>query len=332
MEAINLTKKNLVFSGLIFLSIIIWAFFLDSTGLTIKALIDFSRLQENILKLKSAEFLLFVLSFPLTIALTVIHCKTENNKINSFIVAGAGTLLGLIASLLLFSELQEYFLIGIFYLIGIMLSVELIHVRILELKKYVSIRLLGTGIHRTSTFLALGLFLVVAMAVYENKEFYSDKIDAQLLKIAGGEQATEQLNESLIDSLIETQKQTMQQITELEQFKALETSVDPNAVTFHYAILAQKDYLQSAEYKQTIEEEMQKKQSVSDDQLKTVLDSVKQQMPLFGLIEELLWLIEGFAFFSIFLLLSNTVFYALTVIYGLITEEIYNLALNTKPF
>ena len=105
-------------------------------------------------------------------------------------------------------------------------------------------------------------------------------------------------------------------------------SIDPNAVLFYHAVLMQKDLMDSPEYRQMVEAEIKKKQSVSDEQLKGVLDSVKQQMPLFQVITEFLWLITGFAFFSIFLLLSNTVFYVLVIIYGLIIEQIYGLALN----
>jgi len=51
-------------------------------------------------------------------------------------------------------------------------------------------------------------------------------------------------------------------------------------------------------------------------------------MPLFGVITDLLWLITGFAFFSVFLLLSNTIFYILTIIYGIIIEQVYGMVIN----
>lgn len=320
---LKLSKHNYIFFGLILLSVIIWAFFLNATELIIKEMLNLGELGNVIDKLKSSEFLFFVFSFPLTIALTVIHCKLEENKINSFIVGLGGTIIGLIFSMLLFSNLQGYFLVGVFYLIGIALSVELIHVKKLELKKYISFRLLGTGIHRTGTIIALGLFLVVAMTVYNNQEMYEKQIDAQLLKVAGGEETTGQLTEMFVDAIIETQKETANQIIELEQFKALENSVDPNAVAFHQAVLAQKDYLNSFEYRQKIEEEINKKGDLGDEELQSVLDSVKTQMPIFGVITDLLWLIMGFAFFSVFLLLSNTIFYVLVIIYGLVIEQIF---------
>jgi len=322
---LKLTKKNYVFFALIFLSIILWAYFLNATGLMLKEMLNLNELGNIISKLNSSAFLFFIFTFPLTIALNVFHCKIEENKINSFIVGLGGTLIGLILSIMLFSNLQGYLLVGVFYLIGRALTIELIYTKKLELKKYVSLRLLGTGIHRTGTILALGLFLVVAMTVNTNQEFYSEQIDNQLLKIAGGEDTTNQLTDYYVDAIIETQQQTANQIIELPQFQALETSIDPNAVAFHTAILAQKDYLKSPEYRQTIEAEIAKKQNVSEDQLKGVLDSVKEQMPLFGIITDFLWLIEGFAFFSIFLLLSNTIFYVLTILYGLIIEQIFGI-------
>jgi len=322
---LKLNKKNFIFLFLISLSIILWAFFLNSTGLTITQMLNLGEIEKTISQINSTNFIMFLLLFPLTIGLTVIHCKTEENKINSFIVTISGALIGLVLSLLLFVNMQEFILIGVFYLIALFLTVETIYVKLAELKKYISLRLLGTAIHKTGTIIAIGLFLVVAMTVYENQEIYSEQIDNQLLKIAGGDQAKEPLTDYTIDLLIQSQQQTVNQMTELPTFDALETSVDPNAMAFHAGIVLLKDKINSAEYRQQIEKEINKKQDVSDEQLKGVLESVKQQMPLFGLITEFLWLIEGFAFMSIFLLLSNTIFYILTVIYGLIIEQIYGL-------
>ena len=322
---LKLNKKNFIFLFLIGLSVILWAYFLNSTGSTITEMLNLGEIEKTISQINSTNFIMFLLLFPLTIALTVIHCKTEENKINSFIVTISGALIGLVLSLLLFANMQQFILLGVFYLIALFLAVETIYVKLAELKKYVSLRLLGTAIHKTGTIIAIGLFLVVAMTVYENQEIYSEQIDDQLLKVAGGDQAKGQLTEYAIDLLIESQQQTAKQITELPTFDALETSADPNAVVFHAGIILLKEKINSVEYRQQITEEINKKQDVSDDQLKGVLASVKQQMPLFGLITEFLWLIQGFAFMSIFLLLSNTVFYVLTVIYGLIIEQIYGL-------
>ncbi len=325
---LNLTKKNFAFMAGILLSVILWSYFLNASGLTLTKILDLNEINQVISILKTSEFLFFVFLFPITIALTAIHAKTEENKLNSFIVSLGGTITGLIISMLLFSGLQEYFLAGIFYLIGLALAVELIHVKKLELKKYVSIRLLGTGIHKTGTILALGFFLITALTVYNNQEMYEKQIDEQLLKIAGGEQTTQQLTDMFTEAIIKTQKQTAKQIIELPQFQALENSSDPNAILFYQAVLIQKDYLDSEEYKKLVEQEIQKEQDLSNEQLESVLEGVKQQMPLFGIITDLLWLMMGFAVFSVFLLLSNTIFYVLTIVYGLIIEQVYSMAVN----
>ncbi|MBU2476489.1 hypothetical protein KKG83_03390 [Candidatus Micrarchaeota archaeon] len=322
---LNFSKKNIVFAVLVFLSVILWVYFLNSTELTLTEMLDLSQMNSTIDKLNSSNFIFFLLFFPLTIALITIQCKTEENKINSFIVSLGGVLLGLIASMFLFPLMQEYLLIGIFYLIGVGLAVEMIYTRLLELKKYVSLRILGTGIQRTTTILALGLFLLVAFTVNENHEYYSEKIDEELLKMAGGEQAKEQLTTGVVDAIVESHKQLADQITSLSSFQALENSSDPNAVIFHTGIIEMKDQLYSPKYRQQIIDEINKQNAVSDDQLKSVLSSVKEQMPLFGVIVDFLWLIEGFAFFSVFLLVSNTVFYVLTIIYGLLIEQVFAL-------
>ncbi len=324
----NLTKKNIVFIALISLSILIWTYFLNSTDLIITEMLNLGEMGNIILKLNTSNFFLFLVSFPLTIALIVIQTKLEEKRINSFIVSIGGSLIGLSLALILFSNMQEYLLIGIFYLIGIILTTELINVKKLELKKYVSFRLLGTGNQKTTTIIALGLFLFVAMTVYDNKEMYSEQIDNQLLELAGGNDAKDQLSDYAADLLIESHKQTAKQITSLPTFDALGTSIDPNAVAFHTGLLELTDSVNSPEYREQIKQEIAKQSDVSDDQLKDVLTTVKQQMPLFGIMTDLLWLIEGFAFFSAFLLISNTIFYILTAIYGLIIEQIFKIAVK----
>jgi hypothetical protein len=318
----NLTKKNFVFIALIFVSVILWAFFFSSLNLTLVELLNASKIKSVIAELNLENLILFLVFFPLTVALIVIQCKIEEHKSRSFIVSLGGTVTALIFSLIFFSNLQEYLLVGLFYVGGIALTVELIHVKKLELKKYVSLRLLGTGIHKTTILIAIGIFLLVSLTIYENQEFYSEQIDIQLLEIAAGNQTKEQLNEMVAEGLIESQKQTAEQVIALPSFQALKTSSDPNAVEFHSALLELKKYMDSPEYKQKIEEEINKQTSLSEEQLKEVLQSVKSQMPVFKLITDYLWLIEGFAFFSVFLLISSTIFYALTLIYGLIIEQI----------
>ncbi len=318
---VKMEKKNFVFLALIALSVLLWAFFLNASDLTLQQMLNLGEIGNVIEKLKSMNFILFIALFPLTIALTVIHCKIEENKINSFITSGVGVLIGLILSLVLFSNLQELLLLGVFYLAGILLSIEMVYVKILELKKYVSVRLLGTGIHKTATIVALGLFLVVAMTVYEDKEFYAEQIDKQLMDVAGGEQLMAKVTEEATDNIIDSQKQMIKQIKVLPSFQALENSPDPNAVQFHSEAIAFEKYLSSTEYRNIVKAEIEQQSDVSDEQLKDILGSVKKQMPMYGLITDFLWLITGFAFLSIFLLISNTVFYVLTLVYGLIIEQ-----------
>jgi len=321
---IKLEKKNFVFLGVIALSVILWAFFLDASGMMLKEILNLGNLSNIISKLKSMNFILFLALFPLTVALTVIHCKTEENKMNSFITAGVGVLIGLILSAILFSNLQEFLLLGVFYLTGILLTVEMVYTKISELKKYVSLRLLGTGIHKTATITAIGLFLLVAMTVYNEQEIYSKQIDNQLIQIAGGDKLMEDVTEQAADSIIVSQKELIKQIKVLPSFQALETSPDPNAVQFYSETIALEEYLNSPEYKNIIKTEVEKKSSISGEQFEGILDSVKNQMPMYGIITDFLWLIMAFAFFSIFLLISNTLFYALTVVYGLIIEQIFS--------
>ena len=64
---LKLTNKNYVFLALIFLSIILWAYFLNETGLMLKEMLNLGELENVIGKLKSTAFLFFVFTFPGTI-------------------------------------------------------------------------------------------------------------------------------------------------------------------------------------------------------------------------------------------------------------------------
>ncbi len=116
---LKFSRKNAGFFVLIFLSIIIWSYFFASMNLSIKELLDVSMIKDIISGIDLSVLIMFLLAFPSTIALIVVHSKIEENRINSFAVSVGGTLLGMLVSFLFFPILQEYILLGLFYQISL---------------------------------------------------------------------------------------------------------------------------------------------------------------------------------------------------------------------
>ncbi|MEW6295823.1 MAG: hypothetical protein AB1467_06060 [Candidatus Diapherotrites archaeon] len=336
---IELNRKDIVFIILIALSIILWAYFFNASGIALKELFNFTSIGSITSKITSSSFILFLLLFPLTIALIAVYSKTRKDKIISIISSLIGVLIGLIVSLLAFSNLTELWIAGLFYLIGITLSIEMTYTRLEELKKYIAFRILGEASHKIVLLTAVGLFLSAILITLPDKESFSKDLEQSLINNAlkGVTGKDNSLTEVSATAMIAMQKETVQQLTAQEQFQKLKTSTDPNAQAYALSIEQLQNYMSTPEYKQQVLEEAQKKQessgsTIGEEQVQATLESMKQKMPLYGLIMNYMWLIVSFALMSIFLLIGNTIFWFLAVAYGLIinfiAESIYKTQNN----
>lgn len=314
------SRKDFVFIALIAISIVLWAFFLNASGILLEEILKFENIKTTINSLTSIPFILFVVLFPLTIALATVFCETEKKKKKSFIVIPAGALIGLIVSMLVFSNLMSYWLAGIFYIISFFLLIEMSYTRLEELKKYVSMRLLSESVRRTVLITAIGLFILSALTVLENKEEYESSLEDEMIGLTMGEETKENFAELSAEITIQNYNQILDEVTSMELFQALKTSPDPNAVLFALGVEESKQRINSPAFRREVMEKAKNAQegAVTEKQLDEMLDSMKEQMPLYGLMMQFLWLILSFALFSVFLLLGNTVFVVLGIIYGLI--------------
>ena len=319
---IELNRKDIVFIVLIALSVILWAYFFNSSGLGLKEIFKFSAINSTIDKILSAPFILFLLSFPLTIALITIYSKIRGDKIISIISCLIGVIIGFLVSALAFSNIAGLWIAGIFYLIGVILLIEMTYTRLQELKKYIAFRLLGEASHKIVLFTAIGLFLSSALITFADNEKYTKDLEQNMIKtVLGGMTGKENsLAEAAADQMISVQRETVQQLTAQEQFQALKTSSDPNAQAYALTIEQLQNKMETEEYKQAVMKEVQKnvnEKIIGEEQIQTTLDSMKEKMPLYGIVMKFMWLIEAFGVMSIFLLIGNTIFWFLSVVYGL---------------
>jgi len=353
---IELKRKDIAFIILIALSVILWAYFFNASGIALKELFKFTSLGSIISRITSSSFILFLFLFPLTIALITIYSKTRKDKTISIISSFIGVIIGLIVSFLAFSNLTELWIAGLFYLIGVILLIETTYTRLEELKKYITFRILGEASHKIVLLTAVGLFISAILITLPNKESFSKDLEQSLIKnalkgVTGKDNSLTEMTanatiamqkqtaELSATEMIKMQKETIQQLTAQEQFQKLKTSTDPNAQA--YAISMEQlqnymdtpeykqkvmeeteDYMNTPEYKQKVTEEIQKRQenlgdTIGEEQVQATLDSMKQKMPLYGIVMNFMWLIMSFALMSIFLLIGNTIFWFLSVVYGL---------------
>jgi|GEM_PF-3006867 len=327
------SRKDFVFIALIAISIILWGFFLNASGILLEEILKFENIKATINSLTAIPFILFVVLFPLTIAIATVFCEIEKEKKKSFIVIPVGVLIGLIVSMLVFSNLMGYWLAGIFYIISFFLLIEMSYTRLEELKKYVSMRLLSESVRRTVLITAIGLFMLSALTVLENKEAYEESLEGEMISFSIGEDTRDDLAELSANMIIQNYNQILDEIISTESFQALKTSPDPNAIAFALGLEESKQRINSSEYRREAIRKANDAQegAITEQQMEEMLESMKDKMPLYGLMMQFLWLILGFALFSVFLLLGNTVFMVLGIIYGLIIITVTKGMIEGSP-
>ncbi len=324
---LDFKKKDYFFIAAIAVSVLLWAFFLNSVSLSLTQIVRISLIWETIGKIKSIEFILFILLFPLTYAFTVLFCKKNEKKLNVMLGTAIGLIIGLGLSYALFSNISELVVAGILYFLSFFLIIELTYTRLKELKKYISFRLLKSGASRSITITAVGLFIASALILIPMQEQLVEEMEEDIIDVALVQQGSAGLSEQAADLLVQSHQVLLAQLTDMEIFESLKSSPDPNAVAYATIMENTKTELSSPEYKQKIKNELLKAQEkiLSREQTRAIFDQLKEKMPIYGLLTDFLWLLESFVLASIFLLIGNIIISPLTIIYGLIIEQI------TKP-
>ncbi len=322
MKLSQQTEMQVLFVGLIAVSVIVWGYFLSTSNLFLSEVFNFD-LAQTIENVKSTGFILFVLLFPSTIGIVVVSCNFFTKR-EAQMSALAGSFMGFAVLLLLFPRLSEFAVAALFYLLGMWLMIETVYLKKLELKKWVQFRVTTGAAQRLASLTAIGLFIGTILFVFPQQETFKEQMEEKLLDIALQQQGTRQLNEYTADLMIENQKQTIERITRMPAYAALRGVEDQRVHVFLLGMDALETEMNSPEFREKVVAEIRKAQEgkIDKEMASMVFEKVKTQMPWYGFLTDYFWILSAFLATSVFLLLGNFVFRFLAVPYAMILEKV----------
>lgn len=318
-------KEQIIAAGAVALSMLPWAFFLGATAISVNDLFTF-KIQFFLEKLLTINFALFLLLFPLTTAAIAAFAKKMEKK-SAMLFTTAGALVGGAAAMLAFPGLQEFWLLGLFYLLSVPLVVQTAAMKYTELKSFVSTRTFMAAAGRSIAVMGIALFVLSAVTVLPEQDQQIKRFEETFMEniFAGmsSGKSQQQITGSAVDMVIEAQKQTADSMIGTPQFQKLrsKTGTDADVAEFVLAANAMRQYLDSSEYKAKVTEEFGK--STADISQKIdIVAVIKKQMPFMETLERYLWAIQGFALAATFMLMGGIVFKPAAAAYGLLLERI----------
>jgi hypothetical protein len=327
----NINKLH-VFAGiLLIVSMLLWGFFLNASNFDLFGLLSITNLDESIEKFFSLNFVLFILFFPLSDAIILSLAKFVEKKELRFIVLIAG-IIGLLLLFFLFSSNLNIFIIALFYLIGLILSIEAAFVKLQELKKWVMPRMISNASQTALVFLGIGIFLFTALTIIPNQQGYLDEAQESIVGLISDDELGSGLSDSLTDVFIQTQQQTLNQITDTQFYSDLKTVDDPKVLAYASFIDLTKENLSTSRYREQIKTLISQNQSKlsQGENIELVFDRLKENLPFYAIFEEFYWLFAAFILVSIYFLIANLILKPLTIIYGTIFNQILKLVIKKE--
>jgi len=312
-------------------SILPWAFFLSATTISVNDLFTF-KFQFFLEKLATINFALFLILFPLTIAAIAAFAKIMEKK-SAMLFTAIGAAAGGLVSMIAFPILQEFWLLGIFFLVSVPLMVETASAKYAELKSFVSTRTFMAAAGRSTMIIGIALFALSAVVVLPQQDQQIKRFEETFMEnifagISSGK-AQQDLAGSAADMVISAQKQAADSLVNNAVFEKLRSKTDPDVAVFVAATDRMRQFLDGDEYRQQIANQVGK--STADISKKVdIVPVIKKQMPFIETLERYLWAIQGFGLAAAFMLIANIVFKPAAVLYGLLLERIFGMLLAEK--
>lgn len=312
-------KKEIIGFALLFVSMVLWSFFLNATGLTIEKMIGLTGFDEFFASVFNLNFVIFLVLFPVSIALVSSYAKVFEKK-NLYIIVFASSIAFLGLSMVLYQNATQFLVAGIVYAAALLLGVEASFVKFSELKTLPFLRTSMATAGLVGTFIAIGLFASTALFVLPQQEKIVAEFEEQILSsvVENNDDLTDDLSKSAANVYIQGQQQSAQSLVNSPLFEKLTQKEDPDVQAFVLATNALVDQIYSAEYRAKVEEQFRENAEGQIDQqdLSSSFDKIKQSMPLLVLIEENYWLIAGFIVASLYLFASSIIIKPLAGLYG----------------
>ena len=319
------TKKIAAISAFLALSMIASFYFLNSSGFSLQEALDLSNAAQAIKKITSIDFILFAVIFPLSYAIAIVCCRFVERK-KMHMAALASFAFSMLVSLLIFPNLGGYFILAVFYLLSILLAIEGAYLGFSEFKKLAYIRTIGGSVKKAVMLLGLGIFVFSALAVSQNPEQYVKGFEKASLSMISGNQKTDYAGMSA-ELIIMNQQQTLDMVMQAPQYSAIMQKEDVDVKGFVSFMTLFREKAASPEYKEFLKGQISENNSQIMPQGETdVFSIVKQQFPIFGIVEQYFWFFEPLLVTMAFFTLGNLIIPILAIIYGLLFAGAIRLA------
>ncbi|MBI4044151.1 MAG: hypothetical protein HY392_00410 [Candidatus Diapherotrites archaeon] len=312
-------KKEIIGFALLFASMVAWSFFLNASGLTIEKMIGLTGFDEFFATIFNLNFAIFLVLFPLSIALVSAYTKAFEKK-SLYIIVFASSMVFLGLAMVLYRNAPQFLVTGIVYAAALLFGVEASFVKFSELKTLPFLRTSMATAGLVGTFVAIGLFASTALFVLPQQEKIVAEFEEEILSsvVQDNDSLAEDLSKSAANVYIQGQQQSAQSLVNSPVFEKLAQKEDPDVQAFVVATNALVEQIYSDEYRQQVEEQFREnaEDKIREQDISGSFNRIKQSMPLLVLIEENYWLIAGFIVASLYLFASSVIIKPLAGLYG----------------
>jgi len=326
-DALAFGKPQIAAAVAIFLSTLFWAIFFGMTDIGVNDLFTF-KLHIVMAKAFSVNMLLFLLTLMLPTAIMAGLLK-KMGKANLVLVSMVSSLLALVVAMAFFPSIQSLWILAVFYIISVPVSIEHASAKYLELKKTVTARVSWAAASRTASLLSVALIILSISTIMPQHEQYLERFEDFFMEFAYGltaGQSQRTISSGATEIFVEAQIETIDQVLETPQFLTLREKTDPDVIAFVLAANGVAQYLRSPEYKQQMEERFSEGTTDIIAEM-DLLEVMKQQFPFIKALEEYMplgmWLglLHALSLAGLFSLVTMFICKPMAVAYGLISEQ-----------
>jgi len=317
------TTAAFVLSAIIFVSILVGAYFFAASGITLGMLLTINAMP-LVKAMLSINFALFVVMSGTAVAGIITLAKTQNSN-NTLMFLEVAYLAGICGSVLIFNLLDFVLALG-FGAIGIYFAATMLTSKEAELKKWAIARSGAASAGKITLFIAVGLFLSIIILTAQNQAYYEKNFVSDLLSITIGDSSTlkDSLNEPLVETMIQTQQQTVQAIMATPQYVALEQKSDAEVLGFVATMDSIETQMKTKQYKDTILQEISSQSNSLD-----IGEGIIAQMPMIKIAAQYAWILYAIEGLILLLFIGGLFTKNIAALIYFVLEKIFNNNLVT---
>lgn len=293
----------------LFFSTLLWAYFLNASGLAWQ---DFLSLSISNLKTKilNLNFFIFLALFSLSLAFACLSALNLNSKI-AILNALIGSIPGVLIAFLAFPITASHWLLLFIYPLALSALIITVSIKLAEIKKFTRFRSFMAGIGTFTLLLAIGVFVFGVIEIMPSQEQYLARLEST---IAGGVMGTD-MQEKIVQANLESQYDLLWNIHSSEQYSAM-SQVDDNRVSaFNEYFIGIVSGINEAV--ENPKEYMEKNKIVLEQESIDTHSLLEQSVPGYGFFSKYFFIFYPFLLFTIIISFGNVIFRLLGSVFGL---------------